>query len=82
MVLFPLIESSIEIYDVYGIDTVLYDTTYTIVTTSEQVVVGGDSDLEPLAIHWNLPTAADWTEWKLNWTNPTGDIGSYSDNVH
>jgi hypothetical protein len=72
----PLIESSIKIYDVYGIDTVLYDTTFTIVTTSEQVVVGGDSELEPLAIHWVLPAAANWTEWKLNWTNPTGDIGS------
>ncbi len=72
----PLIESSIKVYDVYGIDTVLYDTTYTIVTTSEQVVVGGDSELEPLAIHWDIPAAANWTEWKLNWTNPTGDIGS------
>jgi hypothetical protein len=70
-----LVESSMEITTVYGIDTVLYDTTYTIEQKFNQVLVGGDSDLDPLAIHWNLPDAADWTEWKFNWTNPTGDIG-------
>jgi hypothetical protein len=24
---------------------------------------------------WDLPAAADWTQWTLNWTNPSTDIG-------
>jgi hypothetical protein len=24
---------------------------------------------------WDLPAAAEWTEWKLKWTNPSDDIG-------
>jgi hypothetical protein len=67
-----LIESGIEIYAVYAIDSVVYDTTY----SKQEVIVGGDSDLEPQAIHWSLPAAANWTEWKLNWTNPSTDIGA------
>jgi hypothetical protein len=71
-----LIESSLEINTVYGIDEVLYDTIYTVVDKNNHVVVSGDSDLEPLAIHWDLPAVSEWTEWKFNWTNPSGDIGS------
>jgi hypothetical protein len=71
-----LVESDTIINDVYAIEKILYDTTYTIESTSNQVIVDGDSDLKPLAMHWALPDAADWTQWKLNWTNPSGDIGS------
>lgn len=31
--------------------------------------------IPPLAARWELPAAADWTEMKINWTNPSGDIG-------
>jgi hypothetical protein len=67
-----MIEPGIEVYYIYAIDSVEYEYTY----TSKEVIVSGDSELEPLAIHWDLPSAASWTEWKFNWTNPTGDIGS------
>jgi hypothetical protein len=71
-----LIESAELIYAVYGIDTILYDTTFVTETSSNDVLVDADSELAPLAIHWMLPAAADWTQWKLNWTNPSSDIGS------
>ena len=67
-----MIEAGIEVYEIYAVDTVVYEYTY----TTEEVLVGGDSELEPLAIHWDLPSATNWTEWKFNWTNPSGDIGS------
>ena len=72
----PLIESAELTFDVYGIDYILYDTTYIVENSSNEILVDADSELEPLAIHWDLPAKADWTEWKLNWTNPSTDIGS------
>ncbi len=32
-------------------------------------------DVWDYAAVWDLPAAADWTEWTLGWTNPGGDIG-------
>ena len=72
----PRVESITETYDIYAVLSVDYDTTFTIVSSSEQVVVSADSELEPLAAHFVLPAANDWTQWKLNWKNPSGDIGS------
>jgi hypothetical protein len=72
----PFIESSIKIYDVYAIESVDFDTTYTIETSTNPVIVGADSELEALAAHFTLPSVTDWTEWKLVWDNPSGDIGS------
>ena len=70
-----LIESSEKIFAVYGLDTILYDTTYLTETLSEKVIVDEQGDLEPLAIHWTLPAVDNWTEWKYTWTNPSTDIG-------
>ncbi len=59
------------------IDTSLYiDTTYTI----EEAYVIDTTDEYYAHIRqrasWDLPAADDWTEFSLNWTNPSGDIGS------
>jgi hypothetical protein len=72
----PLIESGIEVYNVYAIESTEYDTTYTIENSTKQVVVDAASELEPLAAHFTLPAVTEWTEWKLKWTNPSTDIGS------
>lgn len=65
-----------------GRDTMpnIIDTNYVV------VLVDGDTtytaDVDTVGVSYNqvgarfmLPAAADWTEWKLNWTNPTTDIG-------
>ena len=80
-----LIESSEKIFTVYGIDHMDYDTTYIIVPRPERVIVDEQGDLEPLAAHWTLPAVTSWTEKKITWTNPSGDIGGnltmFLDNV-
>ena len=45
------------------------DTSYTYVTDTTSITYN------PVGAKWVLPAAADWTEWKLNWTNPSTDIG-------
>lgn len=45
-------------------------TTFTVVPDTLSV------EVPPLAAKWELPAVNDWTEWKLNWTNPSADIGS------
>jgi len=72
----PLVEDDLIIEEVYAIDEILYDTNYVTLTTSEEVIVPRDSDMEPMAIHWTLPAAADWTQFTYGWTNPAGDVGS------
>ncbi len=71
-----LIEASTKIYDVYAVKSITYDTAYTIESSSKKVIVDASSNLQPLAAHWTLPAVSNWTEWKLNWKNPSGDIGS------
>jgi hypothetical protein len=63
------------------------DTMPNIIDTNFVVVlVDGDTtytpDVDTVGISYNqmgarfvLPAAADWTEFKLNWTNPSTDIG-------
>lgn len=50
---------------------VVRDAQYTIETTYDTLSI----DYNDKMAVWDLPAAADWTEWKLNWTNPTTDIG-------
>jgi hypothetical protein len=67
------------------VDPARNDTTYAV--TSEIVTdylidetiridtLGEYWDVWDFAAVWDLPAAADWTEWDLAWTNPGGDIG-------
>ncbi len=67
------------------VDPARNDTTYAV--TSEIVTdylidetiridtLGEYWDVWDFAAVWDLPVAADWTEWDLAWTNPGGDIG-------
>jgi hypothetical protein len=45
-------------------------TTFTVVPDTLGV------EVSPVAAKWELPAVTSWTEWKLNWTNPSADIGS------
>jgi len=71
-----VIDTNIFIKTTYEIDSIIVDTTYKTTTTYENVIVDETSELEPLAIHWTLPAAAEWTKFEYTWNNPSGDIGS------
>ncbi|MEX0987061.1 MAG: T9SS type A sorting domain-containing protein [Bacteroidales bacterium] len=57
------------------IDTmfVVIDYNYTIETTYDIDTLS--TTYNDLGAIWDLPAVTDWTEWKLFWTNPAGDIG-------
>lgn len=46
---------------------------YTIETTYDIDTLG--TVYNDMTAMWDLPAVADWTQWTLDWTNPTGDIG-------
>lgn len=46
------------------------DTSYTYVTDTTGITYN------QVGARWDLPSAAEWTEWNVNWTNPSTDIGS------
>ena len=56
----------------------IIDTNYIVVLSDTTFI----PDLDTLSTSYNqmsarfmLPAAADWTEFRLNWTNPSTDIG-------
>jgi hypothetical protein len=57
------------------VDTMFVVIDYTYVTETTYVIDTLSTTYNKLGAMWELPAAADWTEWKLNWTNPSTDIG-------
>jgi len=57
------------------VDTMFVVIDYNYVTETTYLIDTLSTTYNPLGAMWELPAAADWTEWKLNWTNPSTDIG-------
>lgn len=58
----------------------MIDTTYVVITEDYDIEITYDIDTLsttylPMAAMWDLPAATEWTQWKLDWTNPQDDIG-------
>lgn len=56
------------------------DTNYVVVDVSYDIEITHEIDTSSTTYNqmgamWYLPAAEEWTEWKLDWTNPGGDIG-------
>ncbi|MCK5461451.1 MAG: T9SS type A sorting domain-containing protein, partial [Bacteroidales bacterium] len=61
-----------------GGENMMIDTNWVVIetdTTYEYVIVNVDSSYNLMGAWWELPAAAEWTNWSLNWINPSGDIG-------
>ncbi len=61
-------------------DPVVIDTLYVVIgdnyTTETRYLIDTlSTTYNDVGAEWMLPAASDWTEWKVNWTNPTSDIG-------
>ncbi len=62
------------------IDPPEVDTNYVVIDTQYEIEITHEIDTlgvsyNPVGAMWDLPAAADWTEWELKWTNPADDIG-------
>ena len=61
-------------------DPVMVDTNYVVIDTQYDIEITYEIDTlsttyNDMLAMWDLPAAADWTQWMLKWTNPVDDIG-------
>ena len=71
-----------DLFVALGRDTIpdIIDTNYVVVLINGDTTYTPDVDTigttyNPIGARFVLPAAAEWTEFKLNWTNPSTDIG-------
>lgn len=57
------------------VDTMFVVIDYSYVTETTYVIDTLSTTYNKLGAMWDLPASDDWVEWKLNWTNPSTDIG-------